>query len=45
MKDMLEADLTSEESKELERFIKNHPFSELFQYLQELRQQKSLTSR
>ena len=36
MKDMLEADLTKEESKELERFIKNHPFSSLSHYLQEL---------
>jgi len=44
MKDMLETNLTKEESKELERFIKNHPFSELFQYLQKLRHQKSLTS-
>jgi len=44
MKDMLETNLTKEESKELERFIKNHPFSELFQYLQKLRRQKSLTS-
>ena len=44
MKDMLEANLTKEESKELERFIKNHPFSELFKYLQELRRQKNLAS-
>jgi hypothetical protein len=44
MKDMLEADLTKKESEELERFIRNHPFSELSQYVQNLRRQKSLTS-
>ena len=36
LKDMLEAELTKDESEGLERFIKNHPFSQLSHYLQEL---------
>jgi hypothetical protein len=40
MKDILECNLTDKESKELGRFIKNHPFSELSRYLQEVRQKK-----
>ncbi len=40
MKDMLESDLSDIESKELEQFIRNHPFSELSMYIQNLRNKK-----
>ena len=44
MKDIMDSDSTKEESKEIEQFIKSHPFSELSRYIQELRQ-KCLASR
>ena len=40
MDDMLEANLSKEEIKELQEFMLNHPFSKLCQLIQELKAQK-----
>lgn len=43
MKDILEADLSDEDCKELQRFMLNHPFSQVIEQIKAVRQKKKKT--